>query len=39
MQCGLFWQTPGAKGASVARQPGETIVVIALGERLGFESA
>jgi alkanesulfonate monooxygenase SsuD/methylene tetrahydromethanopterin reductase-like flavin-dependent oxidoreductase (luciferase family) len=36
---GLFWQTPGFEGSSVARRHWETVEEIELGEKLGFESA
>ena len=39
MRFGLFWQTPGHEGSSAPRRHWETIEEIALGERLGFESA
>jgi len=39
MRFGVFWQTPGSEGSSVARRHWETIEEITLGEQLGFESA
>ena len=39
MRFGLFWQTPGYEGSSIARRHWEAVEEIALSEELGFESA
>lgn len=39
MRFGLFWQTPGYEGSSVARRHWETVDEITLGDKLGFEGA
>ena len=39
MRFGVFWQTPGTEGSSLARRHWETIEEIALADELGFETA
>ena len=39
MRFGIFSQTPGYEGSSVARRHWETVEEVVLGEELGFETA